>query len=316
MLTLNNILHPTDFSESAGQALHHALFLARQHEATLHVLHVVETPPMILYADIDALVETARERVRKHLETGDTAGIRIETKVAYAEKVRATILEQAQRVEADLLVLGTHGREGLAHLLIGSTAERVVREAECPVLVVRGQEEPSPPGHVDHILVPIDFSAHSRRAAAHAEALAAGYGSRLTFLHAVEALVPLPAYPGAGSQPAPSELSGLSHEIAEQAQHEEQKRVKEELERLVRQAQEKGLDARYDLSIGSPPHPAGYILDAVEEQGADLVVLASHGRTGLQRFFMGSVAEKVVQRAPCPILVVKSHGKQLVPEGT
>jgi len=138
MLPIHTVLHPTDFSERSRHALRLAGALARDYGARLVVLHA-ELPPTVVYGegalplDPEITYREAREelnrltvpdgdvRAERRFEEGDPAG---------------TILRVARELPADLIVMGTHGRTGLARLLMGSVAEQVVRKASCPVLTV------------------------------------------------------------------------------------------------------------------------------------------------------------------------------------
>ena len=149
MPQLENILVPVDFSECSGAALEYALFLARSFDAAVDVLHVWEAPQYLgmevmvqgpggmgqslaqfvqahAQKELDHLLASLEPQgnvvVRSHLETGEPHDV---------------IIRMAEALEADLLVVGTHGRRGISHLLMGSVAERVVRRAPCPVLTVR-----------------------------------------------------------------------------------------------------------------------------------------------------------------------------------
>ena len=131
MLSIETILHPTDFSERSGHALQLACSLARDHGARLIVLHVMPVPLVQekrLYreemtSELNRLgASDAQVRVEHRLEEGDAA---------------TQILRVAQETGCDLIVLGTHGRTGLGWLLMGSVAEQVVRKAACPVLTVK-----------------------------------------------------------------------------------------------------------------------------------------------------------------------------------
>jgi nucleotide-binding universal stress UspA family protein len=139
MLPIRTILHPTDFSERAGYALQLAAALARDYGARLVVLHVV-TPPTVVYGEAvvpvspEELRAPAREQLdRLRLPRPD---VRAERRLEEGEAVEE-ILRVARDIGADLIVLGTHGRTGLGRLLMGSTAETVVRKASCPVLTVK-----------------------------------------------------------------------------------------------------------------------------------------------------------------------------------
>ena len=140
---ITRIIVPTDFSDTSDAALEYARVLAARFGASLHLLHVIDDPFVTegLAAEAymteaptirTAMLEDARARLR-HRARGCT------TTEAIFGRGAVTIVEYAQQVDGDLIVMGTHGRTGLAHLLLGSVAERVVRIAPCPVLTV-GQE--------------------------------------------------------------------------------------------------------------------------------------------------------------------------------
>jgi nucleotide-binding universal stress UspA family protein len=148
-IEIKRILCPLDFSESSDHALRYAAAMAEQFHAELILLHVVEPilaalpgDPMLpntQQADIDDLVDACRERLDRAVGTVATDGLKVQPLVLNGMPF-VEIIRCARDREADLIVLGTHGRSGLAHLLIGSVAERVVRKAPCPVLAVKHPE--------------------------------------------------------------------------------------------------------------------------------------------------------------------------------
>lgn len=138
----NHLLVPTDFSEDADRAVDYAAALARQLQASITLMtstYVGDTPEVHL-----AYIEKAREENKERLEAArlrvEQAGVAAAALPAYGPPAER-IVEMAKRERVDLIVMGTHGRTGLRHLLIGSVAERVVRLAPCPVLVVPRQAE-------------------------------------------------------------------------------------------------------------------------------------------------------------------------------
>jgi nucleotide-binding universal stress UspA family protein len=152
MLPIHTILHPTDFSDNAAYALQLACSLARDHGARLIVIHG-HRPSLMMLGGMPAIPPSPIEEEVEELEAQLQAlkipipGITVERHLMQGEPV-ATIVEFARRVPCDLIVMGTHGRRGLRHLLMGSVAEQVVRKAPCPVLTVRGpiptaSEEPA-----------------------------------------------------------------------------------------------------------------------------------------------------------------------------
>jgi nucleotide-binding universal stress UspA family protein len=141
MLPIRTILHPTDFSNNAAYALQLACSLARDHGARLIVLHA-HRPPVTVLGGTAAISPLPIEEEIEDLEAQlqelkiPISGITVDRKLLQGEPV-TSIVEFAQRVPCDLIIMGTHGRRGLRHLLMGSVAEQVVRKAPCPVLTVR-----------------------------------------------------------------------------------------------------------------------------------------------------------------------------------
>jgi nucleotide-binding universal stress UspA family protein len=143
-----SILVPTDFSAPSDAALDYARRLAATFGASLHVLHVIEAPftagPLgtggalaeapVLYPE---LFELARAALARRVSAADRARLTATTEIV-AGKSASCIVERAIERDVDLIVMGTHGRRGMAHLLMGSVAEKVVRAAPCPVMTVRG----------------------------------------------------------------------------------------------------------------------------------------------------------------------------------
>jgi universal stress protein A len=136
------ILHPTDYSESSGYALQIAADLARQHQAKLLILHVVETfgPENVTFGEATSQLEPAsyRHRLEEDLRRRVPApsGISVEYILASGDIVQE-IERIAQKRGCELIVMGTHGRTGLSHLVMGSIAEKVIRLAPCPVLTTK-----------------------------------------------------------------------------------------------------------------------------------------------------------------------------------
>jgi nucleotide-binding universal stress UspA family protein len=144
MINLKTILVPTDFSECSDEAVRYGLELGRRFDARVHLLHVVQDPltqpwaaegfSVPLFEVVDEWQRQAEQRLRASIAEEDKGRVTVSAVVAtpYAE-----ILDYAARNKVDLIVMGTHGRGGVTHMLLGSIAERVVRRAPCPVLTVR-----------------------------------------------------------------------------------------------------------------------------------------------------------------------------------
>lgn len=155
MLSIQKILVATDFGEAAGAAVSHGLDLARHFDAQLFLLHVIADAgtSVTTFAAVDQRLEQAQADARRVLEGLVAAEDRVALRVQLATPVgwspASGILEYAHFCHPDLLVIGTHGRRGLSHLLLGSVAEAVLRASPCPVLVIRPPLVASAPGGGD-----------------------------------------------------------------------------------------------------------------------------------------------------------------------
>jgi nucleotide-binding universal stress UspA family protein len=305
-MKIRKVLFATDFSEHSEAALPHALWYAREFEAELHMLHAV-----VLHADDPAnpdvdfpdLEEAYRQvdrwasgRMAKAVGRADEVGVAVKRVEERGIAAAPVILGYAREEGVDLIVLATHGRRGVRRMLLGSVAEEVVRRADRPVLTVRSDEKGKHGEPPRRVLVPVDFSEHARRALLYGEALSERTGAELHVVH----VLPDMSFP----DPYFAEAAQL-RAMAKAAQE----RVPEALARNVQEVLGAGADVHTHLEVGSP---ARTIVRVAEEEDVDHVVLSSHGRTGLERVLLGSVAEGVVRRASCPVLTVKSFGRDLL----
>ena len=296
MLTVKNILFPTDFSDCAEHAFAQAAHLAESYEAVLQVLNVVVAHP----EDPDNPMAYLKEM--EHPGPSDEADEECRDEngicVIHAQEVAFTeargILDYAERHDVDLIVMGTHGRRGLGRLLMGSVAEKVVRLAPVPVLTVCQSAEAGGAQPIRRVLAPVDFSEYTAPALTHAKELAAVYDARVDLLHVITEV----ALPGVyGLEPVSVAEPGV------------QDRVRQALEEAMTRSPGAERPFSVHVLVGYPAHD---IAEFAAEHDIDLVVIATHGRTGLKRLFMGSVAENVVRLACCPVFTLKSFGKSLL----
>jgi nucleotide-binding universal stress UspA family protein len=283
---IKRILFATDFSSCAYHAEEYVAFLAKAYEATVTILHVSE-----IYEG--AYVTTIQDPSETHERLDD-----IVRRLAQPGRVKSQqragipdtiICETAEEARADLIVLGTHGRTGLQHVLLGSTTERVLTMAPCPVLAIRklGKVEgrgATKPIHFKQIVVPIDFSDCSLDALGYGVQIAKDFGAFLTLLHSLEPL----SYG--------SDLT-FGH-TAEQNRQQMATRLK----LVADEVQSQGVSVHAVIRGGLP---ADSILDFIDGSDCDLVVMGTHGRRGLSHLVKGSVAEAVLRRASCPVLAAK-----------
>jgi nucleotide-binding universal stress UspA family protein len=301
MIQLKRILFPTDSSRCADQAFTHAVHLARKYQAEIHMLHaIVLANPTDYFRNIEEiysqLKEIARAKMSSTIEAHKAGDLKIEQIQLPAVSAGSMSLSYAAEYDIDLIVMGTHGRRGLGHLLLGSIAEEVVRSAPCPVMTVRERKEGVAAEKIERILVPVDFSEHSRKSLTYAKELALSYGARLQLLHIIEE----PIYP-------PFYLVYKISPLGPKADIEG--KSKEELERFLKEAP--GPDVEADMAV-TDGRAANSIVKFAEKNASDLIVIATHGLTGFEHMLLGSVAEKVVRFAPCPVFTIKAFGKSLI----
>lgn len=306
MLRLHRILIPFDASPASEQALEEALWLARRTDAEIKILQVEILHGESVPSQWDPALETETLRARmKDLIMNDSEApgafdpdsVQISHVVDRDFAAAPAIVDYADEHEVDLIVMGTHGRRGVSRLLLGSVAEEVVRHAPCPVLTVRARKDRQPETRaVQSIVVPVDFSQHSRIALTCAHEWAVLYNARIDVVHVIEDDL----HPDFYFTHTPT-IYDAQPEIEDQARIH--------LEQLNREVGSRAVEAHFHILSG---RAAGQIVDFAEDSGADLIVMSTHGLTGMNRFLIGSVAEKVVRHAGCPVLTVKAFGKSLV----
>lgn len=306
MLQLRRILVPTDFSRRSERSLDLALEFADRFGAELHMLHAIvlhaddPNDPAHLFPDPEEirrrLEEIADRRMATSLDARSDRGVTVVRARRRGISAAPVILEHAEEIGADLIVMSTHGRRGLEHVLLGSVTEEVVRLAPCPVLTVRADAEVEETPTLESILVPVDFSEHARGALSHARELAESFGARLDVLHVFERPIHPEIYLG-GMPLATPEFSAVEGSL------------REALDTFAREAPGPAVEIAVHVTEG---RAVPGVLDFAREAGSDLIVIATHGLTGMAHVLLGSVAEKIVRRARCPVFTVKPFGRSLV----
>lgn len=291
---MRDILVPTDFSPTSLQALDYAVPLARQLGGQITLLHVMDWPVLPQTVENlvigDAMTRTAKERLdalaREKVPSPLLAKTLVRTGSSYQEITRL-----AQGLKSHLIILSTHGRTGFKRALLGSTAERVVRHAPCPVLTVRlGREVKSPDlkasglgPRINRILVPVDFSERSAVAVDVAVGMVRTMKARLALLHVV---IPLPVR--------------YSRFRAEMQEYDAEIKL-EARQKLNALAATVPKDIKTEVLLRQEiPHRG--IASVAREWRSDLIVLPTRGSTGAKYIVLGSTAEAVVRHAPCPVL--------------
>lgn len=297
------VLCPVDFSEFSRRAFDHALGLARCYGSTVTALHVVSPVPVAVpgaryfgqeehsrIAPAAADRDTAAAEVERFVASEALPGVRVDVLVQEAPEVYREILAQADRLDSDLIVMGTHGRSGFERLFLGSSAEKVLRTARRPVMTVPpAAPEAMPRGPVPftRILCAIDFSECSKVALDYAASLAREAGAVLTLLHVVEVI---PLYYDF-TPPAVVDLTAWADEAGAR------------LRDWVPEAVRSSCSVKEVVANGKPYRE---ILALAAQGAGDLIVMGVQGRNAADMFFFGSTTHHVVREARCAVLTLRA----------
>jgi nucleotide-binding universal stress UspA family protein len=295
--SLQRILVPIDGSQTADRAVGVAIGLGRRHKAELvfcmSVNHAVATAECATpYGAINpipllnALDDAARETVLEAKKRAQDAGVAAATVLLDGPPAGA-VVTYAESRPFDAIVMGTQGKRGLERFLLGSTAEGVLRSTSIPTFVVHPGPDAAPPAF-GRILVAVDDSDPSSAAQAFAYRLASVDASRVFLCNVVESTVleSNSRLPGYGNTPFVEHLRG----------------GRAALEKAREDARALGIDAD---TVKVEGQAADRLLWAAQSLGVDLIAIGTHGRSGLKRLIIGSVAESVVRRSSIPVLVVR-----------
>jgi nucleotide-binding universal stress UspA family protein len=290
MRTITRILCPVDLSDTSRLAAQHALLLASWYQAAVTVVHVAN--PIVVPAtdwsrasvDMSAILTDEERRDLRDRVDGwvKAAGLDSADVVVEHGTPANRILALARALPADVIVMGTHGTSGFEHLVLGSVAEKVLRQSCCPVLTVPPRARTTSALPYQRILCPVDFSDPSRAALDVAASLAHDGRAQLTVLYALE-------WPSEEFGPF---TPGYRLEVEQSAAA----RLREMVPSVA------GCPPRIQVAPGKAYRE---ILDAAAAEGADLIVMGVHGRNALDMMLFGSTTNQVVRRATCPVLTLR-----------
>ena len=297
---INRILCPVDFSDATPFALTPAVSLATEFGGDLILLHVLDHPyphvgPVVTDFDLESYYRTIEAKAIKQLDALLDPEVReyatVRTVVRRGSAFRE-IVRLAQEEMPDLVVMPTHARTGLNHMIWGSVAEKVVRLAPCPVMTVSPRQRHPRVFGARRVLFDTDFSEGSDAALETAVSFARHYGAELILVHVVTTKDLDPANPEWRFPPLPSEHL-----------HQLEARAAERLERMRASVGNGDIRVRTRLISGFAP---GLEIAAVaDDEVADLVIMSTHGHTGLGHLVVGSTAESTVRHSRCPVMTVK-----------
>ena len=301
MLQIKRILCPVDFSEFSKKACRYAFSLARHYHAKLLLEHVIEpiyvTSPLYSYAPPETfdkiyedLTDQAQQQLHQLVSEGAENGIQANAFVGKG-LVAGEILSFAERHDADLIVMGTHGRRGLDRVTLGSVTEKVLRSARCPILAIHHathdfvtEKKDQDPVQLRRILFCTDFSENSRLAQGYALSLASEYGAELVFLHVMENL------------PSSTDIQAVTSELVAQMEKEVPPKMRDRP------------GTRFIIRMGRAFQQI--VLSALEYQ-TDMIIMGVAGRNVLDLALFGSTTHRVLQMGNCPILVVPAKAAKI-----
>lgn len=288
-----SILVPTDFSETSAAAFPLAVRLQDALGAPLVLAHAVPSLAYMVgaaapkFADYQRAVEEQAEvELKSLLETEPLAGHSVTGEVVNDSPIAPALLDRAIDVNAGLIVVANHGRRGAKRLVLGSITEELMRTAQIPVLTTGREARPWKQG--ESVLVPVDFSGGSEDVVLAAARLAPRLGLGLHLVHMVE----------------PPIAPVLAEGYPEAAQFPTEQLVAAAQEKLEQLATELGVAAETKLTVQVGGAADG-ILRLADGDDIGMIAIGSHGRRGIGRAVLGSVAETVTRHSKWPVLVVK-----------
>lgn len=290
MPRLERLLCPVDLSDASRRALDYALALARQHDASLRVLQVVDFHGWAggQIEGLDAIAASSVAALEEQLGWWVARSLNADAGAATEVREGAVvpgILATATEMNADLIVVGTHGRSGFERFALGSVAEKVVRRAACPVLVVPSREDAIVrTGQLTRVVVATDFSEAAAGVASYGHFFTTAVPSALSLMTVID----WPFGETHGKDPVTQLRQNLEQEASDQ---------------LRRVASAEGLDDEptYVVRCGKAGRE---ILQYARDARAELIVIGVSGRGALDRALLGSTAHQVLRDAPCPVLTV------------
>lgn len=297
-LPYKKVIVPLDGSALAESVLAHLPTLITPASTELILVNVIEAWRYSLSAGdfaatnlVDFVQAGAEAYLASQCERLQKLGYRVTTHILDIDAAQG-ILDTAKASQADLIAMTTHGRSGFVRWALGSVAERVLHDATVPVFLARATTT-LPEGKIQQILVPLDGSGLAEAALPVAKALAQRTGAAIRLVQAIQ--------PVAIDDQQILLTSGV---IAQNMFEEWHASAAQYLHSMELELHASGIPASYQVIFGDPDK---VICNAVDEERIDLIVMCTHGRSGLSRWVYGSVTNKVLHSANCPLLLIRSQ---------
>lgn len=293
------MLVPLDGSELAELALPYAEELAAKLGTEIVLAQAVNTPKdaedTALHVYLRGAAAATARNVMKHAPKLGLPEIQTRTEVLVGDPAEA-LLNYAEKQSVDLIVMATHGRTGIRRWALGSVATKIVTAADCPVVLIRAKaarKDVREKGAIRRLLVPLDGTKAGEKVLPHVRELVAKLKAEVTFFQAIQ-----PLYNAVATTDGIVYVPYTPEEMKSFVTSAEGY-----LARVSAPFRELGVLVHQKVSLGDP---AEEIIRFADESGADLVAMATHGRTGIHRWMIGSVADKVLRAGNTPIFMVRT----------
>jgi len=282
MKLLQNILVPTDFSESSGKAIEASIQLAKRFKSRITLLYV--SPYRNFMKETELLLEVAIKEKLMDLKLKISAEKVEVSDIIEKGVVFEKIIEVAQEIDANVIIVGSGSKNKHDNFKLGTTVEKLMRKNQIPLWVVKNE----PVNSFRKILCPVDYSNASKRALTNAITLTKRFGAELTIIHIFE----------------PIEVRSIGSSINSEEENNIRRDRKElEFNNFLDQFNFESIRYNTELKEGIPFLE---ILRAIKKKKSDLLIMGTTGKTGLSRLLMGSVTEKVTRELPCSFITTKN----------
>jgi len=271
--SFGRIMLVTDGSEFSGGAEREAIELAKQANGKLFITSVIAVDPdyeLLAPQLLEKQTSQAQAVLDKVKQSAELVGVSCTTVLRQGAEVYEEIVNTAEEKRIDLIIMGRRGKSGLMRLMMGSTTARVIGHTDCNVLVTPRAANITG----QNIMVAVDGSCHGDTAASITANLAKYLNATVTVVSAIE---------GDYSDRHRKEIQTI-------------------VDRVVALMKQEGISAKGEVLMGAPTTT---IVDAAKDKNIDLIVMGSHGRSGLEKMLMGSVSDRVIGHAPCAVFVAK-----------
>ncbi len=286
MSTIKNIICPIDLSESSKKAYQVAKYISDTVNAELWILHVIPEATDFyssLYPELSDLMGGIQEHIEEKIDAVIDTKDPLIHRVVLSGKPCEEIIKFREHKNADLIVMGAKGISAIQSILLGNTADRVLRNAKAPVVITRGDIKEY---KVKKILVPTDLSEFSEYALDQVLELAKATSAEIDLLHVLD----VHTYD--------------SKKIEDFMKSEKGQILQERVKNAMKMPGKTG-DITINKVVVRGFEISSEIVDYASENNVDMIVMASHGRRGISKLLLGSVTDKVIRIAPCPVMAIK-----------